>query len=534
MTSGGVQEPLPAGHPSRSPEDDIGLILLVLILGLALRLYAWQQTGIINSDGTVFIHQARAIYYGLWDSVNNCTITYPSITTLCIAAAYRMFGDWVTAATAVSLFFGTITLIPIFLLAARFFDRETSALLTLIYAATPILIDGSIDIIRDPAYWFFAVLGLYLFSCQKRQTVLYLMLSSLSLILAAWTRIESFVFIVTAVVYLFLDGRERPFRRALIFLLPAATVIVAVIGSQLWLHPDRINWYRLTEIPYRISLAISRYNVLRSNLAELISHPPLGIPVEFFDNVRGILWFVGFGVIFQNTMEAYFYPFFLVYLMGLGNIRQRIGRDRRALYFYLLVPAAFLLLYCYVFIHWEMENRWLALALFPSFIFLGFGLEKLIAFVQAKFHLKRGMALALICLLILVLALPKNMKPRADDKIVFRNIGEIIAGLEGNAKKIEILTVGSSSRWIPFYANLRFPGAPCPDEYRFYEDLLGKDYGQFLNTFKTRGIRYLVWEQKNWPAGHFDFLRSPYERDFIRLGAWTHPDTGQIILFKLR
>lgn len=533
MTSG-VRNPFPAGPLSRSSEEGTGLIFLVLILGLLLRLYAGQQTGIINSDGAIYIHQARAIYYGLWDAVNSCTLTYPSITTLSIAAFYGIFGDWVTAAIAVSIFYGTLTFIALFLLAARFFDRETSALITLIYAMTPVLVDGSIDITRDPAYWLFAVLGLYFLSCQKRHTALFLLLSSLSLILATWTRVESFVMIAVAVAYLFLDGRKKPVRRALIFLLPVMAVLAAAIGSQLWLHPGRINWYRLAEIPDRAAIALSQYDALRANLAELASHPPLGIPAEFFDNVRDILWLVGFGVIFQNILETYFYPFFLIHLMGLGNIRQKIGRDRRVLYFCLLVPAAFLLLYFYLFHRWEMENRWFALALFPSFIFLGYGLEKLIAFVQAKFNMRKGMALALIGLLILAFTLPKNMKAREEDKVIFKNIGEVIASLEGNAKKIEILTVGSSSRWISFYANVRFPGAPCPDEYRDYANGIGKDYDQFLDRLKTGRIRYLVWEEKNWPADRFDFLNSPHERDFIRIGAWSHPDTGRIILFKLR
>ena len=104
MTSGGLRHFFHSGYAFRSPGNAIGLILLVLVLGLALRLFAWQHTGIVNSDGTVYIHQARAVYYGLWDSVNSCTITYPSITTLCIAAAYPLFGDWVIAGTAVSLF----------------------------------------------------------------------------------------------------------------------------------------------------------------------------------------------------------------------------------------------------------------------------------------------------------------------------------------------------------------------------------------------------------------------------------------------
>jgi 4-amino-4-deoxy-L-arabinose transferase-like glycosyltransferase len=502
---------------------------------LVLHLFAWQNTGVINPDGAIYINQARAIYYGLWDSVNTCsTARFPTVTTLCIAAAYPILGDWVAAGTFVSLFFGTITLVPLYLLARRFFDRDISAVILFVYTLNPTLIDGSVDIVRDSTAWFFLILGLYLFTKDKKQSDLYLIMSSISFLVAAWTRVEFFIFAVCTPLYILLDRKEKPLRRAAVFLLPAAVILFAAIGSQLLLQPDRINWYRLTDIPERAFTFLSQYQETRVQLTELINHPKAGIPIEFFDKTRDILWFVGFGVILQGALEAYYYPFFLLYLIGLGTLRQRIRGDVRVLYFCLLVSASFLLLYCYLFVYWQMENRWFSIALFPSFIFLGLGLERLISLLQSKFTMKRGMALLLICLLILAFGLPKNLKPRGEDKTIFKTLGEIIAGLEGNTKRIEILTVGGSQRWVWFYANLHFPGAPCPDEYDDYKKLIGNDYGQFLKFVKSRGIQYLVWEEKNWPAGRFDFLASPYERDFIPLGSWHHRDSGKITLFKVR
>jgi len=527
MPSVGGQDLLFPEHPSGSSNNHIILILLIFTLGLVLRLFAWQHTGVINPDGAIYINQARAIYYGLWDSVNTCSILrFPTVTTLCIAAVYPILGDWVAAGTFVSLFFGTITLVPLYLLARHFFDKDISAVVALVYALNPTLIDGSVDIVRDSTAWFFLTLGLYLFTKDKKQRDPYLIMSSISFLIAAWTRTEFFIFVACSPIYILMDRGEKRLRRASVFLLPAVVIFfAAIVGSQLLLNPERVN---------KASAFLSKYHEIRAQLAELASQPKDGIPTEFFDKTRDILWFVGLGIIFQNTLEAYYYPFFLFYLMGLGAMGQRIRGDVRVLYFCLLVPAVFLLLYCYLFVYWQMENRWLSLALFPSFIFLGAGLERLISLMQSKFTMKRGVALLLICLLILAFGLPKNLKPRGEDKIIFKTVGETIAGLEGNAKKIEILTVGGSQRWVWFYANLHFPGAPCTDDYAEYEKMIGNDYGQFLKFVKSRGVQYLVWEEKNWPAGRFDFLASPYERDFIPLGSWHHRDSGKITLFKVR
>lgn len=522
-------------QPSEPAQNHALFILLILALGLALRLFAWQHTAIINPDGTIYINQARAIYYGLWDSVNTCsTARFPTVTTLCIAAAYPILGDWVVAGTAVSVFFGTMTLVLVYLLARRFFGDSISAVIALVCGLNPTLIDGSVDIVRDSTAWFFLTLGFYLFAGGRKKRDLYLIMSSIAFIVAAWTRIEFSIFAVCTPIFILMDREGKPLRRAAVFLLPVAVILLSAIGSQMVLHPDQVNWYRLTDIPQRATFFLSQYNEVRAQLANLVNHPPAGIPGEFFDKTRDILWFVGLGVIFQNTLEAYYYPFFLLYLLGLGGMRQRIREDRKVLYFILLVPVAYLLLYCYLFAYWQMENRWFSLALFPSFIFLGFGLERLISFMQSKYSMKRGVALFLICLAILAVALPKNLKPRGEDKSVFKTVGETVAALEGNTRRTEILTIGSAQRWIWFYANLHFPGAPCPDDYREYNQLVESDYGQFLKFVKSRGVRYLVWEEKNWPAGRFDFLTSPYRQDFAEIGSWHHRDTGKIILFKVR
>ena len=524
----------PAKDRFQADRADVTALALILILGLAVRLFAWHQTGILNSDGTVYIQQARAIYFGLWDAVTSCTIRYPYINTFFIAAFYAVFGNWVTAATVVSVFFGTLSLIPLFYLARNFFSTGIAFLVALIHAVNPMLVDGSVDIVRDPLFWFLVLVGLHLLTHRKGQTTAGLLLSSCTFILATWTRVESVVFILITPVYLWLDGQERPWRRIATFLSPIALLLLAGIGGQWLIHPERIDTYRLAEIPARLTRAFSQYEQLRSTLRGMTLLPPPGLSQEFLNNLQSNVWFLGFGVIIQNALETFFYPFVLLYLLGLGNLRKRIAADRRVLCPVLALPVALLLLYLFVFLDWQMENRWLALALFPSFLFLGFGLERVIAWMQAKFNLKKGMALALIALLALAFTLPKDMKPRGEDKVVYRQIGESIATREGNMKKIEIMTVGAASRWILFFANLHFRGAPCPDEFYDYFGWIGHDYGSFVEAMKKQGMKYLVWEERNWPAGSFDFINSPHERDFVRLGAWSHPDTGRIILFRLR
>lgn len=515
-------------------ERDTSALALLLILGLSIRLFAWHQTGIMNSDGTVYIQQARAIYLGLWDAVTGCTIRYPYLNTLFIAGFYALCRDWVTAATAVSVLFGTLTLIPLYGLARNFFSPGVAGLIALIHAVNPMLVDGSVDIIRDPVFWFFALAGLWLLTRPQGPTTAGLLLGSVAFILATWTRIEAIILVLITPLGLLLDGRGRPWRRILLFLAPAVLLLLAGIGVQWLRHPESINAYRLLEIPARIARAFAGYDQLRGTLREMILQPPPGLSLEFLHNLRSIVWFVGFGVIVQNALESFFYPFVPLYLWGLGGLRQRIAADRRVVYPLLAAAAAFVMLYLLVFVDWQMENRWLAIVLFPSFFLLGAGLEKLLSRLQSRFGFKPGTALVLIGLLVLAVALPKDLKPRGDDKVLYRTIGETIAAREATENKIEIMTVGAASRWVLFYANLGFRGAPCPDEFYDYLGWDGRAYGPFIEALKKKGMKYLLWEERNWPAGWFDLLASPHERDLVRLGEWRHPDTGKILLFRVR
>jgi hypothetical protein len=179
---------------------------------------------------------------------------------------------------------------------------------------------------------------------------------------------------------------------------------------------------------------------------------------------------------------------------------------------------------------WMMFDRFLAIFIIPSFIFVGFGLEKIIHFLRSKFNLRAHIALPIICLLILAFALPKNLKPRETDKIVFKDIGELIAMREGSAHKT---TVASSIPWISFYANLKYKGALCPTEYTDLERLAGDSYEKFLRNLKQDGIRYFLWEERRWPQERFDFIKRLNLKDFMELGRWSHPDTGLLILFQV-
>lgn len=507
--------------------------ILIILLGFAIRLFSFHYTYIINPDGVLYIHQARAIYYGIKDSILTCSMSYLSNYSILIVLAYKIFGDWVVAAKSVSLFFGTITMIPLYFLLDRFFKKEITLAATLAFALIPVFVDKSVDVVRDPIYWFFSVLGLYLFVSQiEKRNYLYLILSSLCFLMSAWARIEAILFVVASFIFIFFVRQDRKIQRSYIFAIPVVLVLLLGIFGLMISNISVNDLHRGYEIKTKLSAPIIEYKNLRESLAELMNQPLDHNLPAFLHKARNLVWLIDLGTLVRYAVRSYFYPFFLIFIIGLGGVWGKIKEDRRILYLSFIAVSALLLLYMHVLQTWMMFDRFFAIFIFPSFIFVGFGLKKIVLFFRSRFNLKGSIALSILCFLILICALPKNLKPREADKLVFKRIGELIAENEGNSKVI-LVAAPHSIRWISFYANVKYKGAPCPERNYDIENIIGKNYGEFVQNLKRRGIRYLLWEEKHWPKESTYLIHGGDMKDFIKLGTWSHPDTGILILFKV-
>ena len=514
-------------------------IALIFILGLVIRFFACQYTFIVNPDGVYYIHQARAIYYGEWNSLTSCSIGFLSNYPFFIAGAYAIFHDWIVAAKSVSLFFGSITLIPLYFLFRRFFDNNISTLGVLIFAVIPVFVGISADVVRGPICWFFLALGLYFFiKSGDKNYRLPLLLSCLSFLMASWARIEAMLFIFVTCAYLLAVPQEKRIKKLAIFTMPFALILALVLCGALFFDASLVDTIRLSEVGNKFSAPFIEYEILRSNLSELMAQPLAGSVPHFLHKARHLIWLIALGTLVKYMIRAYFYLPFILFLLGLGGIWRCLKEDRRALYLSLIASSVFILLYVHVVQMWMMFDRFWPIFMLPSFIIVGFGMEKAALFLKSRFHLKQSTVLAILCFLILTVALPKNLKPREEDKVVFKEIGELIAHREGNEKVTKIVKSLRTPNWTAFYANLEYEGAPCPMtnfglEATAFEETVFKNYGEIVRHLRQNGVRYFLWEERAWPKGGFDFLTTKDQKDFKELRTWSHPDTGKLILFSL-
>jgi 4-amino-4-deoxy-L-arabinose transferase-like glycosyltransferase len=511
------------------------VVALIVLAALGLRVVRALLTAVVNTDAAVYLYQAKALYYGMWSAVNACSIKYVTAHPIVTACFYFFTRDWILSMRAVSILFGTLTLIPVYYLARLFFPFRTSCIVTLLYAVMHVFVSVSVDVGRDPAYWFFSACGLYFFAAgMKREWIWYFPLAAIAFTLATWNRIEAVLYLAVTALYLLFKKTDGKGRKLLFYLAPVLLGIGVVLIVQI-LSSRGMYWYRFEEIPERFMATWHAYRDLRINLMTMIQQPPEGFTFQFFESVRSLLWLLGLGVLAQSAAEAFFYPFIVLFLVGFFDFKKGHSTGLAG-YFAALIACGFVVLYFYAMRTWTMENRYIVLVILPSCIFLGFGVERTLSFLQQRWGLKEFSAVFLAALLISLLAVPKQLRFHEKDKAVFREIGTLIATEEGSAKTIEILSIGITMRWVFLYSNLDVPALFCPDEDYLsgvaLGSIVGESYSDFMKTVNARRVRYVVWEERHWPTRDYDLLKAYNTRDFRIVGEWHHQDTGRIVLFK--
>ncbi len=510
-------------------------IYYLMIIGVLVRLLAWSNTHVVNPDGTLYITQAKAIFYGQKEALY-CGFSYLANYSLMIAGAHWLFADWVFSARLVSLLFGAATLVPLYLLLRRFVDPQVSALCTLLYAMLPVFAGGSIDLIRDPVCWFFVTMGLYLFvKGVQDNSHLPLLCSSLCFLMAAWSRIEASLFIVVSVLYL-LTARRKGNLKSLVFF----TVPLLVIGmSGLLLanatrKVDITARLRLNDIIDRFLMIKSQYQGLREILKYEASWNGNSVFGFFLSEARTNIWLVALGTLLNRFLESLLYIYAIPFVLGVRNSVQRISNNPVIIYFMVLISSTCLLLYIHVFAFWWMDYRHAALFIIPSAVLIAFGMDQIIGFVQNRLKLGRIVVAVILAAAIILSTLPKNLLPRDGDLMVFKEIGEFVGRREASTRAINISAPSNIHSWVSFYANLAYAGAACPvpTEVDCWDRHVS-DMRRLVRHFEASRAQYFLWTERQWPAEGPDLAEAAALLGLRELGRWDHPMTGAIRLFEV-
>lgn len=509
---------------------DTAPLALVMIAAIAIRLYALQVTAIINPDGALYIHQARAVSLGNWKTALD-TLSYLSSYPLLISLFHLVFPDWLTAARTVSLVFGTLALVPLHGMLRQFFPRQESLAATATLAFLPTWVCNSIDIVRDPVAWFFALYGLYwLVRGLQEQKKILLPLSCLAFLLAAWARIEFLVYPAACLLLPLISRRHRD-STMLWFFLPIFAGAGIVILSPLGKNESLLTFSRLGEFRQTAASGAPQYTELRKTLLALYSSKPTDLLSFFLVEARRFVWLIALGTIANRLFEALSYPFTLIALSGIGAFLRLEKKRTLSVFFCLLMAIAFALLYTRTLQTWIIEYRYMMLVILPGSLCFCAGIASMTSWMGRRLGITRVTALTVLTVLLILSTLPKNLQTRGESEIALKEIGLFLNDRHPTGGEISIAASPHTIRVVHFYANQSRPGTTSPEAPgHLYPAVLGSSHDNLMPSLREKKIDYLLWEENNRPEG---WPLSLEENGLEEIGHWHNHQTGNIILYRV-
>lgn len=517
----------------KKTSDSAQMIYWVIAAGVAIRAVAAIYTCVINPDGMVYIQQAKAIYHGDWPLLKSC-MPFVSSYPFLIAAAYWVFPSWIDSARLVSVFFGSLTLVPLYFLLKRFTDQRTACVVVLLYAFMPVLVGGSADLIRDPICWFFLISGLYFFVRQLenreafQRRFLYLLSSYFLFLLACWARPETFIVLIFSCFYALLYSLFSKQKKYLFVAVSSLLVFGLFLAAGAMIFDPTFNFYSV-KASGKLLESLEEYRNVRQQLSSLARELDRGALRSFLFKVRNFAWLVDLGVLVGNTIACVFYFYVPFFVFGFFGLSTRLRKDPRVFYLFMLVILGYGLLFVHVLQYWYFEDRFLYIIILSGSILAAFGVEKTTNFIQRRVNWTVSVVVILVSLYIVAFGLGKNIKKREDDKVVFRQIAEYISGLEkpGHAF-VPVLTADSSSlKLVPFYLNLDISRGYCPVNAA----PVLKNNVELLQYVREKDVKYFLWDATNWSKRGIDIQSDDFRQIFKEVTQWKEEQFGLIILF---
>lgn len=524
-------------NPTETGISSALALTLLVLAAAAIRLYALQNTTILNPDGPLYIHQAKAIASGEWKTAL-CVLPYLSNTSFFISLFHLFLGDWLLAARSVSLFFGTLAVVPLYGMFRQFFTREESFGAAAILIFMPTWVYNSVDGVRDPVCWFFSLYGLYwLARGVREQRSLILTLACIAFLMATWARVEAIWYI--AATCLFLPLMIRQFCRVttlIWFFLPLFLfgTIILVMDS---LHGSSLlAMSRLEDVRQTIINGLPQYSELRNALTIVQQREQENLLHCFLPEARNMVWLIGLGTLANRLCEALTYPFTLITLVGIKPFFHRNQDQSLAVFFLLLAAGALTVLYSFILQTWIMEYRYMMLAILPALLFFCAGLSFLTEHLKKRVGQPRWLVLTMLVILLILITMPRYIKPRGGEETAFKEIGLFLATQHTQGDEVRVITSSRTVRLIRFYANLDRPGIPCPEcQDQLYTSLTGNTFAELNKSLQEHQVEYLLWEENNAPIGWFVLLSEGEKEGRLQeLGRWHNHQTGLMILYKIK
>jgi 4-amino-4-deoxy-L-arabinose transferase-like glycosyltransferase len=455
------------------------ILVLILFIAFALRFVHILQPQVIHSDGIEYIRHARQVLSGGWAD-GKAPPLYPTLIALTslITKDYEIAGIWV------SVFLGTLTILPVFYLGRAIFNEIVAAISALFVAVQPSLFISSGSVLTESTYHFLIATAVFLgwkaFSEGKSYHVF---LFGLIAALAYLTRPEAIGFLFIHGVWVLLFNPPQGKRS---WLKRVGIIFLAVLGFVALSSPYLIQIRKETG---KWSISRKADISIRSPSAEEDLASGEGIKTDarlallpLVKNPLNLLAKVGVGLLdsLYRFQQAYHPILFIFAILGWIGIIKKGSLYALKANFYILTYHFFF--FGFVFPFFLVSRRYTSQMIPFSIPWTTFGLLIFMDWVyqRRKFVVsKEKFATILLIILSIMLLVQDRVSHKREHRFIRREAGFWMKGHLPREGKIM-----SRLPQEAFYAGL--PWVRIPEG----------NYGEILQVARSNGVRYLIIDEE--------------------------------------
>ena len=463
---------------------------LLLLLGLAfgLRLCFVLMARNVANDSAGYGFMARDFIKGEYQKGLSSALHpfYPLlISFLSPGSAYVEF-----TGRLISLFWGTVTLLPVYSLVKRAVGRKEATFAALLYGLHPHLITYSALVLSEATYWGLLTLAVYLFWMGLgRGSLLESMASSLLLALAYLTRPEAAGYLLVFIVWAAIHGgvKEGWVKRTVLITGLVCLFFAASFPYLLQIRRETGHWLISkkaleTQVRYlAIDAAKSQSREPSLEKRPVERRKPLRIVRRLRGIVNTVIHYLPFTT--YHYLKAYFFTLWIFLFFGLIRERQE-GEDRRYEWFL----ASMIFLHVFSLATFIPSISRFSLPLIPvSLLWAGAGILPLQRFLKRRGLSNPAQWITLFIILMALIQLPFVLGDVREVREEQRVAGQ---WLKENTPPDTVIM--SNSPREAFYAEREFVALPPAPPSR--KDG-GPSYQDVLNLAREKGVQYLLVNQ---------------------------------------
>ncbi len=420
----------------------------------------------------------------------------------------------------ISLFFGTITLIPVFYLVKEVIGQKEAILSGLLYSFHAYLVTYSGMLLSEATYWGLLTLSVYFFWVGlKRGKILGLIVSGLFLPLAYLTRPEGigYLFILPVWVIIYGGIKERWFKKmALIgaFILP---LFILSIPYLLYIHRETGQWLISKKLVGVQAELLKGGKQIDGSIVKVIR---LGQKSEVQNIIKGLAKNVIQNIPFTayHYFRAYHFALWLFLFFGLIRLRQKGVKDE-------LFLASLVLFHVVSLSTFSKSSIRLSVPLIPISIFwAGAGVLEVRKYLQRLKISNPERWVSFLIILSLLIQLPQILTPERRGRAEEKKVG---LWLKQNTPEGAIIM--SNSPLEAFYGEREFvllpPGIYTPGTP-------GRSYKEIIQLAREKGVKYILTNRHTHELNP-DFKESIQLTDLREFYRHTGKDGNSIIVYEV-